>query len=85
MKISKMANIVYTQISARPELPQQIPAPRAKAWMQKPQGGGKFLVQIPGVRGGMAMDEICTALLQFKIQLNSGPTAFEVKDKVQTL
>ena len=30
------------------ELPQQIPTPRTKAWMQKPQGGGKFLVQIPG-------------------------------------
>ena len=24
------------------------PHPRAKARMQKPQGGGKFLVQIPG-------------------------------------
>ena len=35
------------------ELPQQIPAPRAKAGMQKPQGGGKFLVQIPeGAREG---------------------------------
>ena len=30
------------------ELPQQIPTPWAKARMQKPQGGGKFLVQIPG-------------------------------------
>ena len=26
------------------ELPQQIPTPRAKARMQKPQGGGKVLV-----------------------------------------
>ena len=33
-----MANIVY----------RQMPIPPAKAWMQKPQGGGKFLVQIPG-------------------------------------
>ena len=33
------------------ELSQQIPPP-AKARMQKPQGGGKFLVQIPGVCGG---------------------------------
>ena len=32
---------------ANRELPQQMP-PRAKARMQKPQGGGKFLVQIPG-------------------------------------
>ena len=30
------------------ELSQQIPAPWAKARMQKPQDGGKVLVQIPG-------------------------------------
>ena len=50
MKISKMANIVYRQLQlpAPWELSQQIAAPRAKAWMQKPQGGGKFLVQIRG-------------------------------------
>ena len=30
------------------ELFQQIPAPQAKARMQKPQGGDQFLVQIPG-------------------------------------
>ena len=34
------------------ELSQQITAPRAKARMQKPQGGGKFLVQIVGGAGG---------------------------------
>ena len=44
MKISKMANIVYRQMPAPQEPPQQIPAPRAIAWMQKPQGGGKCLV-----------------------------------------
>ena len=43
-----MAKIVYRQMPAPQELSQQIPAPRAKARMQKPQGGGKFLVQIPG-------------------------------------
>ena len=32
---------------------QQIPVLRATTWMQKPQGGDKFLVQIPGgARGG---------------------------------
>ena len=36
------------QIPAPREPPQQIPVPRAKTRMQKPQGGGKFLVQIPG-------------------------------------
>ena len=48
MEISKMAKIVYRQMPAPRELFQQIPAPWAKAWMQKPQGGDKFLVQIPG-------------------------------------
>ena len=38
------------------ELPQQIPATRAKAEMQKPHGGGKFLEQIPrGAQGVMAI------------------------------
>ena len=64
MKISKMANIVYRQVPAPRELPQQIPAPRAKVLMQKPQGGGKFLVQIPeGARGGMVMDETDTCII----------------------
>ena len=48
MKIPKMAKIVYRQMPAPRELPQQMPAPRAKARMQKPQGGDKCLVQIPG-------------------------------------
>ena len=47
-----MANIVFRQMPTPRELPQQMPTPGAKAWMQKPQGGGKYLVQIPGVRGG---------------------------------
>ena len=35
------------------DLPQQIPAPRAKIRMQKPRSGGKFSMQIPGgARGG---------------------------------
>ena len=49
-----MAKIVYEQMPVPRELPQQMPASRAKARMQKPQGGGKFLVQIPGgARGGL--------------------------------
>ena len=43
-----MTKVVHRQMLAPRELSQQIPAPRAKARMQKPQGGGKFLVQIPG-------------------------------------
>ena len=47
-----MEKIVYRQMPAPRELSQQVP-PRAKARMQKLQGGGKFLVQIHGVvRGG---------------------------------
>ena len=59
-----MAKIVYRQMPAPRELPQQIPAPRAKARMQKPQGGSKCLVQIPGGarKGGMVMDEIDTCI-----------------------
>ena len=47
-----MAKIVYRQMPAPRDLPQQIPAPGAKIRMQKPRSGGKFSVQIPGVRGG---------------------------------
>ena len=43
-----MAKIVYREMPAPRELSQQIPAPRAKARMQKPQDGGKFVVQIRG-------------------------------------
>ena len=57
-----MAKIVYRQMPAPRELSQQIPAPRAKARMQKPQGGGKFLVKSSGVSGGMVMDEIDTCI-----------------------
>ena len=53
-----MAKIVYRQMPASRELFQQIPVPWAKARKQKPQGGGKFLVQIPGGVRGMVMDEI---------------------------
>ena len=60
-KIPKIANIVYRQMPALRELPQQIPALRAKAGTQKPQGGGKFLVQIPG--GAMVMDETDTRII----------------------
>ena len=63
MKIPEMAKIVYRQMPAPRELPQQMPAPWAKARMQKPQGGGKFLVQIPGsARGRVVMDEIDTCI-----------------------
>ena len=57
-----MAKIVYRQMPVPWELSQQIPAPRAKARMQKPQGGGKVLVQIPGVCGEMVKDEIDTCI-----------------------
>ena len=46
-----MTNIVYRQMPAPRELPQQIPW--AKGRMEKPQGGGKFFVHIPEcARGG---------------------------------
>ena len=55
-----MAKIVYIQMPAPRELSQQIPGPRAKARMQKPQVGANFWCKSPGVSGGMVMDEIDT-------------------------
>ena len=48
----KWQKIVYRQTPAPRRAAQQIPAPRATAWMQKHQGGDKFLVQISGGAGG---------------------------------
>ena len=62
MEISKKAKLVHRQMLARRELSQQIPAPREKARMQKPQDRGKFLVQILGGARGMVMDEIDTCI-----------------------
>ena len=60
-----MAEIVYRLMPAFRELPQQISPPRAKAWIQKPQGGEKFLVQIPRGARGMVMEEIDTCINEF--------------------
>ena len=51
-KIPNIANIMYpVQTNARPSgaAPTKSLPPPAKVRMQKPQGGGKFLVQILGV------------------------------------
>ena len=69
MKIPKMAEIVYRQMPAPREIPQQIPAPQAKARMQKPQGGGKFLVKIPR---GMVMAKIDTCIRDSKVWVAKG-------------
>ena len=53
-----MAKIVYRQMPAPRELPQQIPTPWAKGKIQKPQGGGKFWYKSPEVRGGTVMAKI---------------------------
>ena len=47
-----MAKTFYRQMPTLRDLPQQIPAPRAKDRTQKPQGMGKCLMQIPGSRAG---------------------------------
>ena len=44
----KWQKILYREMSAPRPAARQIPAPRATAWMQKPQGGDKFLVHIHG-------------------------------------
>ena len=62
-----MEKIVYRQMPAPREPSQQIPALRAKARMQKPQGGSKFLVQIPrGAReGGLLWMKLILALARY--------------------
>ena len=57
---SKNGKNRYGQMPAPRELIPTNPS-RAKARMQKPQGGGKFWVQIPG-GVGMVMDEIDTCI-----------------------
>ena len=47
MKIPNVAKIVYRQMPAPLQLSQQIHTSWVKARIQKPQDGGKFLVQIP--------------------------------------
>ena len=64
-----MAEIVYRQMPAPRDIPQKIPAPRAKIRMQKPQSGGEFSVQIPGgARGGMVMAKIDNCIIDQKLE-----------------
>ena len=64
MEIPKMEKIVYGQMPTPQKLSQQIPAPRAKARMQKPRVGADFWCKSPGVRGGgMVMDAIDTCIV----------------------
>ena len=59
-----MTKIVYRQMPAPSE---SYPNPRAKDRMQKPQGGGKSLVQIPWGARGMVMNEIDTCINVLRI------------------
>ena len=54
---------------------QTSPPPRAKARIQKPQGGDKCLVQIPGGAGGMVMDEIDTCI---RGMMNKNHSAYDL-------
>ena len=68
-----MAEIVYGQMLASRELPQQIP-PQAKARMQNPRVGPDFWCKSPGVRGGwmvMAKTDSCIiSLTQHELKFN---------------
>ena len=57
-----MAKIVYRQTPAARKLPQQ-PPPPAKARMQKPQSGGKFLFQISGGARGNGYGKIDSCII----------------------
>ena len=52
MKIPKMAKIVYRQMPAPRELPQQIPAPGQKLGCKSPRVGANFWCKSSGVSGG---------------------------------
>ena len=58
----KMAKIVYRQMPAAWELPQQIP-PRQKLGCRSPRVGANFWCKSSGVQGGMVMDEIDTFII----------------------
>ena len=66
-----MAKIVYRQMPAPRKLSQQIPAPQAKARMQKPRMGQIFGANPGGCAGGMVMDEIDTCIRTL-IQVGTG-------------
>ena len=76
-----MANIVYRQMPAPQKLPQQIPTPRAKAWMQKPQEWDKVLVQIPGGAWG-GMDETDTSIITHRFEVKSKYMSFNAYSMV---
>ena len=81
MKIPKMAEIVKRQMPAPRDIPQKIPAPRAKIRMQKPQSGGEFSVQIPGGArggGGWSWQKLITALFLWIIVYYIIPVAWEM-------
>ena len=59
-----MANMVYRQMPAPRELPQQIPAPGQKLGCKSPRVGANFRCRSSGVRGGMVMGEIGTCIMQ---------------------
>ena len=68
----QMANIVNRQMPVPQELPQQIPTPWAKVWLQKFQGGGTFLVQILGGVRGMVMAKI-DSCIKFELFIQAQP------------
>ena len=55
-----MAKIVYRKVPAPRSYPNK--SPRAKASVQKPQGGGIFFMQIPGGAGGWLWQKLTAAL-----------------------
>ena len=58
-----MAKIVYRQMAAPRELPQQIPAPGQKLGCKSPRVGANVRCKPPWVRGGVVMDEIDTCII----------------------
>ena len=69
-----MAKIVYRQMPAPRELPQQIPAPRPKLGCKSPRVGQIFGANSGRCAGRMVMDEIDTCIIVTELGKQMNPS-----------
>ena len=64
-----MTKIVYRQMPAPREVPQQIPAPGQKLGCKSPRGGGRFWCKSRGCAGGWLWLKLIPALINSKQEI----------------